>query len=364
MTRLARQPAVRPATSPGGARTFTLRLDRPAVSFRVGRGSLLLVLLAMLGTLTLLAVGAGSGAYPIAPGEVITALLGGADPDASYVVWSLRLPRLLTAVLVGAALALSGAIFQALARNPLVSPDVIGISGGAALAAVAVIVLGVSRELVGPAAFAGGLVAALVVYLASWSGGIDRTRLVLIGVGVAAFAQAGIAFLFARSELLEVMTAQAWLVGSLYASSWRDVLLLGVSLAVLAPLALGLSRGLLALQLGDDAAAGLGLATERTRLALIVTAVALTTVSVAAAGPIAFVAFIAPHIARRLARTTGSGLLPASAAVGALLVVGADLVARRVLEPVELPVGIVTVLMGGPFFLWLLVRGSAVRSAA
>jgi iron complex transport system permease protein len=345
-------------------RQLVVRLSWPAISFRFHPGSLLVIAGALLATLVLLAVGTGSGAYPLAPGTVVQALLGNADADASYVVWSLRVPRLLTAVLAGAALATSGAIFQAVARNPLVSPDVIGVSGGAALAAVAVIVSGISRDLVGPAAFVGGLVAAIVVYVASWSGGIDRTRLVLVGVGVAAFAEAGIAFLFTRSELLEVMTAQAWIVGSLSAASWRDVALLGIVLAILMPVALMLARGLLALQLGDDAAAGLGVATERTRLALLLVAVALTTVSVAAVGPIAFVAFIAPHVARRLARSTGSGLLPASAAVGALLVVAADLVARRVVEPTELPVGIVTVLMGAPFFLWLLVRSGQIRSAA
>jgi len=345
-------------------RAIVVRLARPAISFRLSPGTLLVIVGALAITLILLAIGTGSGAYPMSPGAVIEALVGRADPDASHVVWSLRLPRLLTAVLVGAALALSGAIFQALARNPLVSPDVIGIANGAALAAVAMILVGGSRALVGPAAFVGGIVAAIVVYAASWSGGIDRTRLVLVGVGVAAFAEAAIAFLFTRSQLLEVMTAQTWLVGSLYASSWQDVTILAIALIVLVPLSLVLARGLLALQLGDDAAAGLGVATERTRLALLLVGVALTTVSVAAVGPIAFVAFIAPHLARRLARSTGSGLLPASAAVGALLVVAADLVARRLFEPAELPVGIVTALMGAPFFLWLLLRSNQVRAAA
>lgn len=355
-------PPVVPA--PRLARAQVVRLAWPAVSFRFSPGTLLVIAGAGIATLLLLAIGAGSGAYPMSPATALQALLGTADPDASYVVWSLRLPRLLTAVLVGGALALAGAIFQGVARNPLVSPDIIGVSSGASLAAVIVIVTGSPRDLVGPAAFAGASLAAVIVYVASWSGGIDRTRLVLIGVGVTAFAEAAIAFLFTRSALLDVMTAQAWIVGSLYAASWSDVLLLGVSLALLVPAALVLSRGLVALQLGDDAAAGLGVATERSRLSLLLVAVALTAMSVAAVGPIAFVAFIAPHLARRLTRTTGAGLLPASAAVGALLVVAADLVARRVVEPTELPVGIVTVLMGAPFFLWLLVRSGQVRSAA
>ena len=343
-------------------RAIVLRRDRPALSFRLGTGSLRVLLVASLATLVLLAVGAGSGSFPIAPGGVVEALFGRGDPEAQFVVWTLRLPRLLTAVLAGAALAMSGAILQALARNPLVAPDIIGINGGAALAAVAVIVLGAPSGLLVPAAFAGALLAALAVYGLAWRGGIGRYRLVLVGIGVAALAEAGVGYLLTRVVLLEAATAYTWLVGSLYAASWQDVALLAASLAALLPAALLLGRGLQALQLGDDAAAGLGVATERTRLALVVVAVGLAAVGVAVAGPIAFVAFISPHLARRLARASGSGVLPASAAIGALLVVSADLIARRIADPVELPVGIVTVLMGAPFFLWLLLRGD--RSGA
>ena len=224
---------------------------------------------------------------------------------------------------------------------------------------MAVIVLDVPSAMLVPAAFAGALAAALAVYALSWRGGIGRYRLVLVGIGIAALAEAGIGYLLTRVQLIEATTAYTWMVGSLYAASWKDVALLAVSLTILVPAALLLGHGLQALQLGDDAAAGLGVATERTRLALVVVAVGLAAVGVAVAGPIAFVAFIAPHLARRLARASGSGLLPASAAIGALLVVGADLVARRVVEPAELPVGIVTVLLGAPFFLWLLVRAIA-----
>jgi iron complex transport system permease protein len=348
-------------TMPRRQRAVVLRLADGRVSARVGWGTILVIGGAVLATVVLLAVGAGSGAYALSPGAVFSALLGDGDAEASYVVWSIRLPRLLTAVLTGAALGLSGGVFQAIARNPLVSPDIVGVSGGAALAAVAVIVLGVSRDLIGPAAILGGCAAAAIVYAASWARGSDRTRLVLVGIGVAAFAQAGIGFLFTRSPILDVMTAQAWLVGSLSAATWQDAILVGLALLILVPVIAFLARGLSALQLGDDAAASLGVATERTRLVLLAVAVVLAAVAVAASGPIAFVAFIAPHIARRLARGTGSGLLPASAAVGAVLMVGADLLARRVAEPAELPVGLVTVLMGAPFFLWLLLRSDRVR---
>jgi iron complex transport system permease protein len=345
-------------------RAIVLRREHPAISVRLGTGSLRVVLLTSLATLALLAVGAGSGSFPLSPVDVADALLARGDPEAQYVVWELRLPRLLTGVLAGAALALSGAILQALARNPLVAPDIIGINGGAALAAVAVIVLDAPSAMLVPAAFAGALIAATAGYALSWRGGIGRYRLVLVGIGIAALAEAGTGYLLTRVQLIEATTAFTWMVGSLYAASWNDVALLAVSLAILVPAALLLGHGLQALQLGDDAAAGLGVATERTRLALVVVAVGLAAVGVAVAGPIAFVAFIAPHLARRLARASGSGQLPASAAIGALLVVGADLIARRVVEPAELPVGIITVLLGAPFFLWLLVRSDRVGATA
>jgi iron complex transport system permease protein len=337
-------------------RPFTVRLDRPPVSVRVGRGTVWVAVIAVAATIALLAIGAGSGSYPLSPAAVVDALLGRGDADASLVVWTLRVPRLLVAVLAGAALGISGAIFQSVARNPLVSPDVIGINGGAALAAVGVIVLGATRELVAPAALAGAFLAALVVYLSANRGGLDRTRLVLIGIGVAAFTQAGVSFLFTRSESMDLMAAQSWLVGSLHDARWPQVQQLALTLVLLVPVALAGARTLVTMELGDDAAAGLGVATERSRRVALLIAVALAAIAVSVTGPIAFVAFIAPHLARRLTRAAGGGLLPVSAAVGALVLVAADLVARRVADPTELPVGIVTILLGAPLFLWLLVR--------
>jgi iron complex transport system permease protein len=333
-----------------------LRPARGWVSLRVGVGSLVVLAAATAGTVALLAVGVGSGDFPLSPIEVLAALVGGGDESSRFVVWTLRLPRLLSAVLVGAALAVSGAIFQALARNPLVAPDIIGVNGGAALAAVAVIIFGFSGALVPPAAFVGGLLAAVAVYALAWRGGISRYRLVLVGIGIAALAEAGISYLLTRGEIFEVQEATIWLVGSLYGVGWTDVALLAASLALLLPATFLLSRGLATIQLGDDAAAGLGVPLERTRAALVGVAVAFAAMAVTVAGPIAFVAFIAPHLARRLARASGSGMIPAAAAIGAMLVLGSDIIARRVMDPVDLPVGIVTALLGAPYFLWLLVR--------
>jgi iron complex transport system permease protein len=335
-----------------------LRSARPAVSLRFGVGSLIVLGAAVAGTIAFLAVGVGSGDYPLAPIDVLAALVGGGDESSRFVVWTLRLPRLLSAVLIGAALALSGAIFQSLARNPLVAPDIIGINAGAALAAVAVIVWGLPDGLLAPAALVGGLIASAAVYALAWRGGVAGSRLVLIGIGIGALAEAGVSYLLTRGEIFLVQEATLWLVGSLSGVGWGDVWLLVGTLAILLPATFALSRGLATLQLGDDAAAGLGLPIERSRLALVVVAVALAAACVTVAGPIAFVAFIAPHLARRLARASGSGVMPAAAAIGAMLLIGSDIVARRLFDPMDLPVGIVTVLLGAPYFLWLLVRSS------
>ena len=337
-------------------RRLLLRLDRPPLSVRFGLGSLVVLLGALAGVAGLLVLGVNSGSFPLSLSEIVDGLLGGGDERSRYVLWDLRLPRLLAAVLVGVALAVSGAIFQSVSRNPLAAPDIIGVNGGAALLAVGVIVLGLPSVLLAPAALSGGLAAAALVYVLAWRDGIGGRRLILIGIGVAAVTESGISFLLTRGRILEVQQATVWLVGDLSAASWRDAGLLAMALVALLPLAFVLGRGMATLQLGDDASRALGLRTERLRLALIVVAVAFAAVSVTVAGPIAFVAFIAPHLARRLARTSGSGELAAAAAIGALLVLAADIVARRVISPQELPVGIVTVLLGGPYFLWLLVR--------
>ncbi|MGH2380633.1 MAG: FecCD family ABC transporter permease, partial [Candidatus Limnocylindria bacterium] len=339
-------------------RVLVLRLVRPAISLRVGLGSVVVLLAAVAGSIGFFAVGVGSGDFPLTLAEVLTILAGGGDETSRFVVWTLRLPRLLDAVLVGAALAVSGAIFQALTRNPLVAPDIIGVNGGAALAAVALIILGGPAALIAPTAFAGGLAAAIVVYVLAWRHGLSSYRLVLVGIGVSAVATAGIGFLLTRGEIWEVQRATIWLIGSLYATDWGDVALMAGTLAVLLPVTFLLGRELGVLQLGDDAAAGMGVRVEYTRLLLVVVAVGLAAISVTVAGPIAFVAFIAPHLARRLARTSGASVIPAAAAIGALLTIAADIVARRIVDPAELPVGILTVLLGAPYFLWLLARAS------
>ncbi len=304
----------------------------------------------------------GRGEYPIAPLDVLATLAGTGDAATEFIVLDLRLPRALTALLAGVALGVAGAIFQDLARNPLVAPDVIGISSGASLAGIAVIVLGgggggaVSVSL---AALAGALVTGALLYALAWHNGIRGYRLVLVGIGLAALMQAGISYVLTRGRLFEVQQAYVWLVGSLNGRGWEHVWPLAIAVAALLPLGPVLGRSLESLQLGDDVARALGVRVERARIALLAVAIALTGLAVSATGPIAFVAFIAPHVARRVGRSVApAAVLPLAGACGALLVLAADVIGRQLFPPTEIPVGIVTGIIAAPYFLYLLRRAN------
>jgi iron complex transport system permease protein len=301
------------------------------------------------------------GEFPLSAGEVVRALVGGGDDATRFIVLELRAPRALTAVLAGMALAIAGAIFQELARNPLVAPDVVGLTAGASLAAVSLIVFGDSAAAlsVPVAALLGALAAGAALYLLAWHGGVQGYRLVLVGIGLAAILNAGIAYALTRGRIIDVSQAYVWLVGSLNGRGWDHVWPLAATLAVVVPVAALLGRELAALQLGDDVARALGVRVESARLGLLLVAVVLTGVAVSACGPLAFVAFIAPHIARRLAGTVAPGaVLAVAAGVGAVLVPAADLVGRVPFAPSEIPVGIITSIIAAPYFLLLLRRAT------
>lgn len=300
------------------------------------------------------------GDFPISPAEVVASLIGSGRPEHDFIVRELRLPRALTGMLVGAAFGLSGFIFQSLARNPLASPDIIGITAGASAAAVASIVWWeAGSTVVALGALAGAMLAAIAIYLLASRKGVVGYRLVLVGIGVAAVLSACTSYLLTKARIEEAQRAMVWLTGSLNGRSWEHVRPVAVALVVLVPLTLLLGRQLLLLQLGDDTARGLGVRVEPTRAALIFAAVGLAAVATASAGPIAFVALIAPQISRRLVRSAGAGLVPA-AAVGAALVVLADLVSRQAFAPTELPVGVVTGVLGAPYLLFLLARANRI----
>ncbi len=341
------------------------------VPLRVGRvsgvwrpRSLLLVLVGLAVLLLAVAVNTGRGEYPISVPEVLAVLFGGSEGPGQFIVLELRLPRSLTGALVGAALGVSGAITQAVARNPLASPDLIGINAGASAAAVAVIVLGGSygaiSGLLGEiglpvAALAGGLLAGVALYLLAWRKGIEGYRLVLVGIGVNAVFIAVVQWLLVVADINDAGRATVWLVGSLNGRGWEHVVPMSLVLAVLVPVALLLTFVLGALQFGDDTARGLGVRLTGARSGLLLVAVGLAAMATASAGPIAFVALVVPQIALRLAGAARPPIL-ASAVLGAVLVVGADLIARTAFGGVELPVGILTAVLGAPYLLYLLAR--------
>ncbi len=329
-------------------------LRRRSMARSVAVGSSLAVLTAIVFCWSL-----SVGDFSIPVSDVIPAIFGNGSGRADFIIGELRLPRAITAVLVGAAFGMSGAIFQSLAGNPLASPDVIGITTGASASAVFVIVvIGGSAAMVTTGALVGALVTAVALYGLAYKRGVSSYRLVLIGIGIGAMCTSVISYLLTRAEIYDAQKATVWLTGSLNGRTWTNVREIAVACVVLVPIGLVLVRPLRAMQLGDDTAKGLGVRVERARAALIVVAVLLSAVSVAAAGPITFVAFVAPPIARRLVRTSLT-ILPA-AVMGAFLLVVSDLIARRAFAPRELPVGVITSVLGAPYLLWLLARANRV----
>jgi ABC-type enterobactin transport system permease subunit len=316
----------------------------------------LVVPLAALAALVLLAAASlGRGDFPIGLGDVLRTLVGLGEQTQRFILLELRAPRVVVGLLVGLALGLAGALFQTFARNPLASPDVLGITSGASVGAVAAIVLGGGALGVPLAALVGALATGALLFVLTWRAGIDGGRLVLVGIALWAAAQALTDWLLTRAEIYDAASAYVWITGSLNARTWEQALPLAVALAVLVPLALATSRALGVLQFGNDTARGLGVRLATAQAAVVLVAIALVAAAVAAAGPIAFVALVVPQVAVRLAGGSRPPLL-ASALLGAVLVVGADLVTRTVL-PQALPVGILTAAIGAPYLLWLLVRG-------
>jgi iron complex transport system permease protein len=332
---------------PVRTRWWSARLDERAIAVCIALAA---------ATLALGAWSISVGDFPIPLGDVLATLLGRGSEDAAFIVGTLRLPRMLTGVLIGAAFGMSGAVFQSLARNPLGSPDIIGFTAGAAVGAVSMIVLfGAGAVAVSIGAVAGGLLTALLVYVLAWRRGLQAARLVLVGIGIGFAASAVNDYLLTRADIEDATRATVWLTGSLNGRDWDHVVTVAAALAALGPVVVVLQRRLDRLELGDDAAAALGVPVGRSKLLLVLAGTALAALAVAAAGPVAFVAFVAGPIARRLTRSPGACIVPA-AFVGALVVVAADLAARRVFAPTELPVGIATAVMGAPFLLWLLSR--------
>jgi iron complex transport system permease protein len=287
------------------------------------------------------------------PGSLFTSM----TPADVFVFEQILLPRVLIALLAGASLALSGAVFQSLTRNPLGSPDILGFTQGAATGAlIGVTLLGGSTLLVAGSAWIGAVLSAAAVYFVARCGGITGgTRLVLVGIGVAAMLGGVNDYLMTRANISDAAQAAVWITGSLDGSTWSSVVLLAVASAILMPCVILTSRALRILEMGDDLAIGLGIPAERLRLFALAGAVVLAATAASQTGPVAFVALCAPHVARKLTRATGPNLVP-SLLVGAVLLVGADWLARYGIPDRELPVGAVTGLLGGGYLAYLLAQ--------
>lgn len=327
---------------------------RTVLRSSAGRIGIILLLAVLLALAVLLSLAVGS--LKLSAGEIISTLWNRPDGVNYQILFNIRLPRILLGALVGGCFAVSGTILQGVMRNPLASPGIIGVSAGGGLAGILVMLaLPQFGFLLVPAAFCGSLATALLVYLLAWKRGVSPVRLILAGVAVSAM-------LGAFSSTILLFNAERaggildFTIGSLSARSWQQIGQVGGYMAFAFLLAFFFGGKLNILALGDEVATGLGLRVERVRFLLIGTAALLAAAAVSVAGLLGFVGLIAPHIVRMLIGSDNRFLLPASALFGALMVVSCDTVGRIVMEPSELPVGIIMALMGPPFFLWLLRR--------
>lgn len=300
------------------------------------------------------------GAVPVAPARIAAAVLpfGASDPMAETILWTLRLPRALLALLVGAALGVSGVITQAIMRNPLADPGLLGINAGAALMAMLVIVEW--RMLPDTAlpllSFAGALIMTVAIFALSWRDGTTSLRLILVGLGLSALAGALASFIATFGAPVSVQRAMIWMAGSLQDSRWDKFTSLALWLAGPMTLVCVLARQLDVIAFDDPVAQGLGMPVHGARLGFGLLVAGICGAAVAAAGLIAFVGLAAPHLARALFGAKHAVLLPGTALIGALLLICADMIARYAMAPVELPAGLVTGLIGAPFLAWMLMR--------
>jgi iron complex transport system permease protein len=330
-----------------------LVLRRAGIAIRLERRSIVVCAAVALALVGMSVLALMTGSYSLSPEQVVSALAGRETGLVHDIVVEWRLPRVVAALVFGAALGVSGAVFQSMLRNPLADPGIIGFAQGSYTGALLVVLVinGSYWQLVG-GALLGGVATAILVYLLAYRRGVKGFALIIVGIGVSAMLDSLNVWLILQAELEQAIAAAAWRAGSLNGVAWGQVAVGGACIAVLLLTAAALGRPMRQLELGDDAASAHGVRVSSARLGLILVGVALTATVTAAAGPIAFISLVAPQIARRLARTAGITLVPA-AFVGALLCLVADYIAQH-LAPTPLPVGVITVMLGGGYLGWLL----------
>ncbi|KGP70814.1 FecCD family ABC transporter permease [Pontibacillus yanchengensis] len=340
------------------------RTKRDRISFFFDKKSIKYTSILIIVTLLLCLASTSLGQVLISPLEVIQILLGSGEGGNAYIVEILRLPRILIALFVGIGLAVSGAILQGMIRNPLASPDIIGITSGGSVAVVTFLTifsnendaLTVSIHWQPVAAFIGAMVIGLIVYVLSLKSGTTPIRLVLIGIGLATLMDALTNLFMILGPIYRAADANLWLTGSVYGTNWDQVKVIIPAIVGLIILALLIARRINVQELGDELASGVGSHIQRDRLLFIVVSTALAGVSVSVAGGIGFVGLMAPHIARRLVGASYGALIPISALIGGILVVGADLIGRTLFLPIEVPAGVFTATIGAPYFIYLLFK--------
>lgn len=339
---------------------ITFRLKWLPVSMKLNRRVPLVLLLLVIALLAAVIISTGYGEYYIAPMDVLRTVLGleTSNPDYELVVRTFRLPRIILALLVGMALAVSGGIMQGITRNDLADPGILGVSAGAGVIVVWYVTTAANPtpQMMSLLSLVGAFTAVFLIYILAWKGGSSSIRLILVGVGIAAVGTALINFWMIRSNIQQAQAALIWLSGSVYGANWEQVGTMFVWTAVLVPLTLFLARSLNLLHLGDDIALGMGARVELARLILIAAAAGLAAASVSVAGIIAFVGFVAPHIARRMVGPSHEGMLLITAVFGALLLVVADFISRALIAPSEIPLGVTTAIIGAPYFAYLLYK--------
>jgi iron complex transport system permease protein len=330
-------------------------------SFQLNRRTLMIILFLAIANAAAVVICVGLGSKMISPFNVIRAFFGTAD-SADSIIFSLRMPRVLIAVMVGSALAVSGALLQGIVRNPLTSPDIIGITGGASLGTVIFILYfsHVSIRFMPLSAVIGAFATALLIYIFAYRKGITPLRLVLIGIGMATALTALTYMLILTASFTPTAVAVkafTFMTGSIYGVSWeRDVATLLPWIVVLLPIALIFARHLNVQELGDEIATSVGSSVQVKRTILLIISVALAGAAVAIGGAINFIGLMAPHIARKLVGPSYGGVIPVSALIGSLVLLLSDLIARIAFIPLDIPAGVFTAAIGAPFFIYLLYR--------
>ena len=334
------------------------------ISFLLDKKALLVLGILIITTFAVFLWSTGSGDMKLSPITVLQVLFGGGEEMEKLVIQSFRLPRIIVALMVGMALAVAGGILQGMIRNPLASPDILGLTGGASVAVVSFLAffsdtnsaLTVSIKWMPLAAFAGAGIVALLVYFLAWKNGVSPIRIVLIGIGISALMQALTTLMMIMGPIYRASQANIWITGTVYGSNWSNVAILVPWTIVFIFIAFFMVKNINILELGDDVATGVGSGIQRQRFLLLLISTALVGGAVAFAGGIGFVGLMAPHMARRLVGSSFGALLPVSALIGGILVMLADLIGRTMFSPLEIPAGVFTAGIGAPYFIYLLFK--------